>query len=402
MSDMMSSLPTSAGTHFKFGIAVLAGPSIDATLDEFAALAMALDASTILVSGRLAGLSAAARRLILCHELAHLVQLRRGGSDAEEALEAEAWEAAASALRGHTFQIRHGAGGPLFARAFVAMDGAIGDAAVAHYQRFAAERQIAAGAVQVTTVTRVSPVSLDSLLNAIIAAGPDGMDKSFVLAAHGNTEGLTMPVVGESKFKANTQTLRFLVQPNVLTQKLTAPHGVKAPSADEISALVGKMQTIQKLKFESVEFRGCAIGADMVNLEALRDFLACTSVSGLDVKSSFAQTRLNLLSAQQFDQWAKLPGVVVSQYPAGRFGIQVSWDAHQIIIGAENNAAVPFWLKEHFFKVPPFPPQPMFEGWMTSAAFHGLHTNPIAFPMDPAYAAHIKRVIFTASGLVRQ
>jgi hypothetical protein len=141
------------------------------------------------------------------------VQLRRGGSDAEWELEAEAWVAAKRAAAGLPFYICLGSDRPLAATALVAVDGKIGETAIAHYQRFQADRLVAAGGIPVTTVTRVSPVALDELLDAIVADFPNNQDKSFVLCAHGNKDGLIMPVVGKSAYKANTTTLRFLMQP---------------------------------------------------------------------------------------------------------------------------------------------------------------------------------------------
>jgi hypothetical protein len=383
------------------GVAMLIGPAIDKCLERVDALATALDGSTILLSSRLLKQPRSVQRLVACHELAHVVQLRRGGTDPEGALEAEAWHAAERAVRGLPFYIDLGSSHPLAATALVAMDGRIGDDAMAHYQRFHAERLIAAGGIPVTTVTRVSPVALDTLLDAIIADFSSNGDKSFVLAAHGSKEGLTMPIVPHSAFKANTTSLHFFLQPNAATQTLQAPRGVHPPSPQEISSIVGKAQQIRQLGLVNVEFRGCNIGADMANLETMREFLSSTSVSAPDVKSSWAVAHVNILSSKQFDQWAKKPGVTVSQYPTGRCGILVQWDAHLVVMAAESNASVAPWLKDHFLRMPPFPSTPSFEGWMLNLPLHGLHTNPILFPADAGYPNHIKRVIMTPNGLVR-
>jgi hypothetical protein len=397
---MTSSVPEILNNH-PGRIAVLVGPSIDNALDRAEALAAACDASTILISNRLMALPAEKQRLVVCHELAHLEQLRRGGSDSVADLEAEAWQAAEHAVRGLPFETRLGANRPLFAQALVVLDGQIAKAAMTHYRQFQAERTVAAGAMAVTTVTQVSPVTFDALLDAIITAFPSNTDKSFVLCSHGNKEGLTMPLLLNSAFKANTQTLRFLLQPNATSTRLVAPPHVQAPSAADIASLVGKMQQVQQLGIGSVEFRGCNLGADMANLEAMRDFLNCTTVSGPDVKSSWGIGAPKILTSKQFDDWSKSNGAVISRYPAGRFGVLVNWDTHIAQIAAENNTVIPFWLKDHFFRLPAFATPPIFENWMASFGLHGLHTTPIVFPMDAGYATHIKRVIMTPTGLVR-
>jgi hypothetical protein len=316
-------------------------------------------------------------------------------------LEAEAWDAAKRAAAGLPFYICLGSDRPLAATALVAVDGKIGETAIAHYQRFQAERLVAAGGIPVTTVTRVSPVALDELLDAIMADFPNNQDKSFVLCAHGNKDGLIMPVVGKSAYKANTTTLRFLMQPNATSQKLQTIHGAHPPSAQQIAEIVNKTQQVRQLALGNVEFRGCSIGADMANLEVLREVLGCTTVSAPDVKSSWAGTHVNFLSTRHFNEWRKRPGVAVSDYPTGGCGIQVNWEAHLMLMAAENKDSVPLWLKDHFLRIPPFPPAPPFEGWMANIPLHGLHTTPILFPADAGYPTHIKRVILTPNGLIR-
>src|SRR5262249_46413565 len=93
-------------------VAAATGPAGDRRLAAAGASALAVDARTVLLSTRLLGLPEPARLLAVGHELAHTLQLARGGSAAPEFLEAEAWQAAQAALAGRRRPVRLGGAGP--------------------------------------------------------------------------------------------------------------------------------------------------------------------------------------------------------------------------------------------------------------------------------------------------
>jgi hypothetical protein len=394
-------------------VSVHTGAAVDQLLTSEGALGLAWDRSTILLSRRLSEQPLGIRRLVLGHELAHTIQLGRQGSDDESSLETEAWTAADKALRGIAHCVRGGARTPLRALAFVAMEGARGDAAVTFYQRFKAERMVQAGsiAVQVIAASRVSPVNFDALLDAIIANYPTSIpnDKSLLIAAHGNTKGLTMPLLQGSAFAANSESLSFLGQPNAATTKLQSPSKkTPPPTQAQIASLVAKMQQVQQLGLANLEFRGCALGSDPANLDALQAFFGCTGVSAPDILSNWGTATPNILTTKNFDNWvAKTPGVQVSTYPAGRFGWSIPTTtrktgfvatAGQLVVAAESQDVIPLWLKDNMISATPIPSN--FESWMSSFPWHALTANPLILPMDRQYAAHIKRVVKTPQGLV--
>ena len=248
----------------------------------------------------------------------------------------------------------------------------------------------------------VSVVSLDDLLAALLAAFPSTNDNSFVVCAHGNKDGMTMPVVHSSpKFAANTTTLKFLMQSNVTSLTPTAPAGVVPPTKQQVADLVSKMQAVRKLQINYVEFRGCAIGMNYDNLEAMREFLGCTTVSGFDVKSDWAAVTRTSSRPKSLISEKKNPNAQVGQFPPGRCGIYVDWGVRKVFFVSESNAAVAFWLAAHIPKFPEFPPTPPFEGWMGHFSLHGLHTNPHVLPLDAGYVSHLKHVIYTPTGLVK-
>lgn len=394
-------------------VSIQTGPAVDRLLEVEGALGLAVDPSTILLSGRLTQFPIRVRQLVVGHELAHTIQLGREGADNEANLEAEAWTSADAALRGLPHTVRGAARNPMRALLFVVMDGARGDAAIAFYNRFKAERMNQAGSVaaQVITASRVTAVHFDGLLDAIIANYPTSTpgDKSLLIAAHGNAQGLTMPLLNGSAFAANTATLKFLMQPNAANMKLQTPSKkVIPPTQAQIASLVGKMNQVQQLGIQWVEFRGCALGSDPANLDALQAFFGCGSVSAPDILSNWGTATPNIVSNAQFDAWiAKTQGVQVSTYSAGRFGFAVPTvtrstgfvaTAGQLVTAAESQAVIPLWLKDHMISATPIASN--FESWMASFPWHALTSNPLILPMDSNYAAHIKRVVKTPQGLV--
>src|SRR5262249_33113055 len=159
-------------------------------------------------------------------------------------------------------------------------------------------------------------------------------DKSFVLCAHGNKDGMTMPLVSGSAFVANTKSLEFLMTSSATTTTLKATGGKTPPTTGQVTSIVGKMSSVRKLGITYVEFRGCAMGQDYHNLEVLREFLGCNSVSAPDVKSSWAMVTPNILTTAQFAKWMSSTGPQVWTFPGGRVGLKVDWGAHKVFFAA--------------------------------------------------------------------
>ncbi len=78
-------------------VALIVSPSTDQFLACAHAFGAAVNSETVLLSSSLAAVPEYLRARIVGHELAHTAQLARGGSDTDDQLEAEAWQAALSA-----------------------------------------------------------------------------------------------------------------------------------------------------------------------------------------------------------------------------------------------------------------------------------------------------------------
>jgi hypothetical protein len=68
-------------------------------------------------------------------------------------------------------------------------------------------------------------------------------------------------------------------------------------------------------------------------------------------------------------------------------------------MGAESDAAVAEWIKDHFHRSAGY--SGSFETWMKSFPSHALTDKPLCFPKDASYGKHIKRVTKTSSGITR-
>src|SRR6266566_5783200 len=108
----------SFGASFEH-VAVVAGPETDERLAAAGALAQAVNGGTILLASQLLTMPLEMQLWLIGHELAHTVQLGRDGSDAEDVLEREAWDAAYYALHGQRYTITGSSSTPLAAAAFV-------------------------------------------------------------------------------------------------------------------------------------------------------------------------------------------------------------------------------------------------------------------------------------------
>ncbi|MBL8795662.1 MAG: DUF4157 domain-containing protein [Planctomycetia bacterium] len=94
-------------------VRVESGPAVDADLARRQAVGRALTPDRIALASTLAFWPETLQRFVVGHELAHTVQLARGGSTPVPQLEAEADRAALAALRGATWTIRGCAAQPL-------------------------------------------------------------------------------------------------------------------------------------------------------------------------------------------------------------------------------------------------------------------------------------------------
>jgi hypothetical protein len=330
-------------------VTAASGPDVERRLAVAGAGALAVDAKTILLSERLLSLPEPARLLAVGHELAHTLQLARGGSAAPELLEAEAWQAARAALAGRRRPIRLGGAGPLAIPAYAIL---LTEAANLYYKgckkcsvnQGRAYLEIAAGDRVV-----LKPMIFESLLDTMIA---QKKHRRFVLFTHGTYDGMLMPLTARhvraneefGTVQPRSHILLMLMQIDelftdlkaaqdadaqaeqlrqsgaapekvtaassaarqkwqALVRKIGADAGTPGPEAvqqwlnlrlqilhmseKEVRALLDKRHQLQDRKLERLEIRSCFIGSKRHSLQVLRRFFGAEVVGAPTEFSAF-------------------------------------------------------------------------------------------------------------------
>jgi hypothetical protein len=199
-------------------VAMVCGPETDRDLAAAGAAAQAVDANTIRLSSRLLAQPEPKRLLVIGHELAHTIQLARGGTEATNLLEAEAWQAARAALDGERRPVRLGGRGPLA----VAADAIVGDLlAKTYYTKFPQMTNLLDARIDLqidkNNVQLLSPLSFRDLLSRMLKS-----DKtSFLLDFHGTERGLVMPLYPGARHKEDGQWDKLQPDGTILDDLMT-------------------------------------------------------------------------------------------------------------------------------------------------------------------------------------
>ncbi|OAI41998.1 hypothetical protein AYO40_06840 [Planctomycetaceae bacterium SCGC AG-212-D15] len=299
----------SLGCDFR-DVAFVAGA--ERPLAAAGALALACDRHTILLSERLDALPAALKRLVLGHELAHIVQLRRGGEDAGVFLEAEAWRAASAAVRGAPYRVRGRARRPMPASndavAFV-MD----DYAKNYFDTF---NQLSG--LTVTKSEKFTPIVFETVLDSIVNKHPKV--ENFLLWAHGNPNGLNMALTNNARIntpvprvRASGATLTTLMEIDDKQKKIKAssdpdkllmPDGVTTFQKhvdglikglmigdDGVNNVLKLMNKIQARQLKTIEFRACNMGTHKAIVEVFRKFFGATKLGAPKAKAAYGTAK---------------------------------------------------------------------------------------------------------------
>jgi hypothetical protein len=189
-------------------VSLISGPEVDRHLVSANAIAQMLDSSLVLLSRRFFAVQEPIQYLVLGHEIAHTLQLGRGGTDSETSLEAEAWRAAVASVCGQRYKVRGGAPGPLFARLLYGADQQSDPVIGKYFQQFpqlgTSGRPID---VRVTSSRQIWPRNFDRLMRRMIAS----RQRDFVIVAHGHPLGLTMPLAAATQVSATHNVLFALM-----------------------------------------------------------------------------------------------------------------------------------------------------------------------------------------------
>jgi hypothetical protein len=402
----------SFGTSFE-DVAAITGPDTDDRLAAAGALAQAVDGSTILLTSQWVTMPMVVRALLIGHELAHTLQLRRGGLDAEGCLEAEAWHAVRAALRGERYTIAGGACKPLAAAAFV-----LDRMAVRYFQTFPQLLDL-----QVTQVREIRPMTFERILQLMLSSD----QKDFVIDVHGSAKGLSIPLARGTEIAAVKQSLVILLQIDHVQQAVREAGNdlrrwqrilriIQAPQVDSVpqlgnardsvedwisrrvsalgltagrvNTLIQAMLELQAKDLQKIEFRSCKMGQDPDALHTFREFFEAKRVGAPDVRSGIATVNPHIGRGPMLALRRDHPQAEISTLPDGsRFGLRLRISPSPSIdvssfAAADSWGAVRQWIARRImggtrYRTGGFP-------------IHFLETDPPAFPADRAYRSHIK------------
>lgn len=365
-------------------------------------LATALDRCTVRVDPVVRHASPNLRFLILAHELAHTVQLARHGNDPEEALEREAWEAAASVWAGRRFVIRGAASRPLDAKAFVAANMA---PAIPYYQRFRQEPGTDRDVVVVDSVTQVESTAAG--LFSTLRQGCRRGD-TLLIVAHSSEHGVALRLVTGSQLGLNVDNVNRIMR--VVLQAPAARAAGMAELARDArldpqaaSSLVGDIAAVRALGLTAVHFRGCNLGAWEDTPRVFRELFGCSLVTGLNLRSAYAGMTPGVMTGTPQARSSRFNLVlrgrssartVVEGAAGQRFGYRYSLnlERHSLAFSqvvAESAQATEGWIRRHF----PTPQPAYTSGRIPVHAL--LSVGDLIFPFDNGrpsseYTSHIR------------
>ena len=159
--------------------------------------------------------------------------------------------------------------------------------------------------------------------------------------------------------------------------------GRSAGRQAHVDTLIKKMLQLQAKGIREIQFRSCNIGKDPVTLYEFRKFLSADHLCAPDVRSGIGRV-VPRIDRGAVDRLAKRPSTQVYDLPGGRFAIFINIVAAKFTAAcaADSQAAVGEWVTSHVMAHSRFR--------RGTLPVHFLKTQPLAFALDPDYAAHIQ------------
>lgn len=361
-------------------IIVHGGGQADAYLHRHGAVAQAVYPNIIMVRSDVRAMDRATRRLVWLHELAHLHQFAHTGDDPVSALEAEAWAAARAWAAGTQYQVRGRARGRLNALAII-LGGKSGhphapDWYVANPTEPISDK--ATLAISETTVQET--MTLETIFDAIIR---NTKHDEFVIVAHGNRDGLALPLIKASRGGVVKWALVSLAADR--RGEEVGPDGtrMKTPhisdedvakstytTVDQIRDLRSKMNKVRARNLKHVAFRACNLGDSSETMQAFRTVFGAASISApkdLDAYGEFDPDTGTL------DEWVerfRKNGFHIAIQDDVAFGVRsvaARTADFKIVVRAKSQDAFDAWLKKHISDQ---------NGKSKRILFHGISVKP--------------------------
>jgi hypothetical protein len=407
-------------------VELAAGPATDAYLASRSAVALTINRKTICLASQLRHEPFSVLAPLLGHELAHTVQLERGGKDSVDYLEAEAWQASRAALFGQRFSIVGSGSAPLAAAGLYMTDAS---------KDFMEMFGINPLKVPTGNTAKIDPLTFETILD--LMTDKFKTEDDFIIDAHGHPNGFGIPIAKGEQAEATTQALATLPKildlrsaltkagnnlqelQNIVRDKLqsipASPGDPKnqssvdaaiAENKQKIEAEISRLKSFAKVQDEAVIARLIKKMADLKNKQRNRIELRTCNMGHHQGIMDFFRVLFNakiLRAATNFSAFGhfspaaprseasykaflKQQGQVFpDDVDGGTFAFAYIPKPNakaEIPSAATSDKAVLSWIKRHIGDGPN----------VKAAKFpgHFLLTNPPAFPLDTEYTTHIK------------
>lgn len=206
---------------------------------------------------------------------------------------------------------------------------------------------------QVTRAVPIAHITLEAVLDAILATPADATKRDVIVVGHAQDIGLAMPLASHGRAQSRVEVIRMLAADR------EAPDGMAAAvSAREVSHFCGlavpavetlraKMNRVRALRLNSVSFRACNIGRWPETLRSYQCFFGCSRVTAPDLRDTYGHVNSEQQTSQ-LDRWmqhhrrnARFNTWVTGQAP-GRLAFsaeRVSREAHRYRIAMAHESA---------------------------------------------------------------
>ena len=268
---------------------------------------------------------------------------------------------------------------------------------------YSAGRTEPAGTARALSVTRavgISNISLDVVLDRILAHCSRRDD--VIIVGHGREGGLSMRLVAGSEGRARAELIGLLAadrptQDPLLGTMPPTPVARAAPvcqlSETQVTQLRAKMNRVRALNLNHVAFRACKMGGWPDVLRGYKPFFGCQIVSAPDLRDTYGTIPPGAPRANM-DHWIAqhsrhrhmvVYGVSPDRIAISTAGGQTDDHTYTVSFACESSEALANWTTRYLgaTSATAFP----YHGqWRTHA---GTNEAQIIFVGDPQYNSHI-------------
>jgi hypothetical protein len=161
---------------------------------------------------------------------------------------------------------------------------------------------------QVTRAVPIAHITLEGLLDAILATPADASKRDVIVVGHALDIGLAMPLTSHGRAQARVDVIRMIgadshapggIAAAVSTREVGQVCGLPERAVESLRA---KMNRVRALRPNSVSFRACNIGRWADTLRDYQRFFGCSRVTAPDLRDTYGRVDSELQTSQ-LDRW---------------------------------------------------------------------------------------------------